>query len=642
MANKPTGKQKTIHPRQKQGQAILQKKSFHIPPWIIYALLAASAIIYSRALFNGFASLDDDDYLFDNPYIKNFNFDAVKSIFTSFYLGNYHPLTTLTYLFEYHTYGLNPLPFHLLNVLLHLANTMLVYKLAEKLSGQKLTALIVAALFALHPMHVESVAWISERKDVLYTLFYLAALLAYLNYTKSGFKRKHYYICLLLFVLSLLSKSAAVTMPVLMIAIDFYKNRKPDVKMFLEKIPFLLLSIFFGILALLSQEGAIKEVSQVYSIIDRIFFFSYTIVFYIVKLLVPFSLSAMHYYPETHGGALPWYFYASLPLLLVLIWLIVKKSPFRREKLFGTFFFLIVISIMLQIISVGNAITAERYSYVSYIGLFYIAGQWVSNLPKKSVRKIALFMVALFITVMSYLTWDRIKVWENGNVLFTDVIKKYPGNYLSYWMRGNYKNDIKDYKGAMQDYDKTLHLYPDFAMCLTNMGYIHNEFKDYNAALQYLNRSIKLDSTVAEAFNNRGMAYDGLGDKTSALRDYNKAILLDPDLQKAYNNRAVLKATLGDLQGALADANKAIIINPDDGDAYSNRANIKAMLKDFTGAIDDYSSALKFNPKDNTVLFNRGLTRLNVNDTAGACEDWHQSLKLGNQAADGVIKTYCK
>ncbi|MDD4215450.1 MAG: glycosyltransferase family 39 protein, partial [Bacteroidales bacterium] len=250
MAGKPTGKQKTINPRQKQGQAMLQKKSFHIPPWIIYAILAVTAIMYSRALFNGFASLDDDDYLFDNPFIKHFNFESLKEIFSSFYLGNYHPLTTLTYLFEYHIYGLNPLPFHVLNVLLHLVNVMLVYKLSEKLSGQRFTALLVSAFFALHPMHVESVAWISERKDVLYTLFYIASLLAYLKYLKQANKGRHYLICLSLFVLSLLSKSAAVTLPVLMIAIDFYKKRKPVLKMFLEKIPFLLLSLLFGILAL--------------------------------------------------------------------------------------------------------------------------------------------------------------------------------------------------------------------------------------------------------------------------------------------------------------------------------------------------------------------------------------------------------
>ncbi len=642
MANHTKGKQKTIHKRQKPVQAILRKKTFHISPWIIYAILAATAIIYSRALFNGFASLDDDDYLFDNPYIKNFNFDAVKSIFTSFYLGNYHPLTTLTYLFEYHIYGLNPLPFHLLNVLLHLANTMLVFKLAEKLSGQRVTALIVAALFALHPMHVESVAWISERKDVLYTLFYLSSLLVYLQYLNNGYRGKYYLICLVLFILSLLSKSAAVTLPVILLVVDWYKGRKPDARMFLEKIPLLLLSLLFGVLALLSQEGAIKDVSLEYSFINRLFLFSYGVIFYILKLLVPFHLSAMHVYPATHGGFLPWYFYASLPVLGLLVWLTVRKTSLRREILFGAGFFLIAISVMLQIISVGNAITAERYTYVSYIGLFYFAGQWISTLKKESVKKISLYLCGIFILAMAILTWNRIPVWKNGDTLFTDMIKKYPGSYLAYWMRGNYKNDVKDFQSALQDYNRTLQMHPNFAECLTNRGNIYNELKDYKAALQDMDRSIKLDSTVAEAFNNRGIAYNGLGDTASALKDYNKALQLDPELQNAYDNRGVLKAIMGNLTGAMADVNKALILDPNDGETYSNRANIKAMMKDFKGSFDDYSIALQYNPKDNIVLFNRGLTRLNLNDTAGACDDWHRAANLGNQAAGEVISTFCR
>jgi len=642
MASKPTGKQKTIPNRHKPVQAITQKKTFHIPPWVIYALLATTAIIYSRALFNGFASLDDDDYLFDNPYIKNFTFDAFKTIFTSFHLGNYHPLTTLTFWFEIHWYGANPLPFHFLNILLHLINTFLVYQLIRKLSSHELTALLTAALFALHPMHVESVAWISERKDLLYTLFYLSALLVYLQYINNGYKGKHYLICLVLFLLSLFSKSAAVTLPVLLLVVDWYKGRKPDAKMFLEKIPLLLLSLLFGVLALLSQEGAIKDVSLEYSFFNRLFLFSYGVIFYILKLLVPFHLSAMHVYPATHGGFLPWYFYASLPVLGLLVWLTVRKTSLRREILFSAGFFLIVISVMLQIISVGNAITAERYTYISYIGLFYFAGQWISTLKKESVKKTALFISGTFILAMAILTWNRIPVWKNGDTLFTDMIKKYPGSYLAYWMRGNYKNDIKDYQSALQDYNRTLQMHPNFAECLTNRGNIFNELKDYKAALQDLDRSIKLDSTVAEAFNNRGIAYNGLGDTASALKDYNKALQLDPELQNAYDNRGVLKAIMGNLSGALTDVNKAIILGPNDGETYSNRANIKAMMKDFKGSFDDYSIALQYNPKENIVLFNRGLTRLNLNDTAGACDDWHRAANLGNQAAGEVISTFCR
>jgi len=629
-------------PRQ-QKPAEKKKSASGFPKWLIYAVIAFAALIYIRALYNGFASLDDDDYILDNSFLKDFSLNGIITLFkfSSFYLGNYHPLTTLTYLFEHHLYGLNPFPYHLLNVLLHLLNTWLVYKLVEKLSGKNITGIVVALLFAVHPMHVESVAWVSERKDVLYTCFYLLSLLLYLRYLSSGFKAKPYIFALLLFILSLLSKSAAITLPVLMIAIDLYKERKINWKLFLEKIPFLLLAVLFGILALQSQQAAIKDLSINYGFIDRIFIFTYTISFYIAMLFAPLKMSAMHYYPNVSNGMLPWYYYGSLPFLLILGYLIIRRSSYRKDLLFGVAFFLITISVMLQIVSVGNAITAERYSYVSYIGLFFIIGQLISGITKAETRNMTVALFMIFAMVMSYITWERIIVWKDGSTVFSDVIKKYPNNYLGYWMRGNSRNKLEDRQGALDDYSIALKLNPDFANCLVNRGHILNEFDRYNEALTDLNRGIKLDSTIAEAYNNRGMAFDGLGDSVSAMRDYNKAIQLKPKLQKAYNNRAVLKATEGHVTGALQDANMAISLDPEDQEAYSNRGNIKSMQKDYKGAFDDYSASLKFKPDDNAVYYNRGISRLSMKDSTGACGDWQKALELGNKAASATMKQYC-
>ena len=225
-------------------------------------------------------------------------------------------------------------------------------------------------------MHVESVAWISERKDVLYTLFYLLSLLTYLQYLKTNRKAKQYIILLLFFILSLLSKVAAVTLPVLLIAIDVYKKRKITVISLLEKLPFFLLSLLFGILTILSQKNvdAFNQISTSFSVIDKIFLFSYSIIFYIFKLIAPINLSAVYYFPEVHK-TLPWQYYASLPALLILLFFIIRKSSIRKEILFGVIFFLITISVMLQIVPVGTAHTAERYTYVPYLGLLFIAGQ---------------------------------------------------------------------------------------------------------------------------------------------------------------------------------------------------------------------------------------------------------------------------
>ncbi|HOY31752.1 MAG TPA: tetratricopeptide repeat protein [Bacteroidales bacterium] len=635
-------KQSTTLKKKASRDSRIQDKSFRVPSWAIYLVILITTLIYTRVLQYDFIAWDDDEYLLKNPDIKNFNFEAVKLIFTSFYVGHYQPFTILSYLFEYHLFGLNPLPFHLINILLHLVNVLLVYRLTEKLSGHKFTALFVSAMFAVHPMHVESVAWIAERKDVLYTLFYLTALLVYMQYLKHGYKVKHYLLCLLLFTGSLLSKSVALTLPVLMIAFDLYTGRKPGKKMFIEKIPFFALSVLFGTVALLSQKVAMGDIPLAYSIPDRIFFFTYTLAFYIVKLIAPFNLSAMHYYPETSGGALPWYFYASLPFLLLVAWWIIKKSPLRRENIFGIFFFLIVISIMLQLVSVGTAIVAERYTYVSYIGLFYIIGQWISALNKPLLKKSAGFLCVLFFLLFSYLTWNRISVWENSNVLFTDVIKKYPNSYHAYWARGDGKNKLKDYQGALQDYNRSIQLNPDFSISRNSRGYIFLELNDYAPALSDLNASILLDSNASQAYHNRGLVYDRLGDTSAAMRDYNKAISINPKLQNSYAARGILKARMGKPESALTDFNEAIILNPDDQLSYRNRAAVRFMLKDFTGALDDCNFSLKMNPKDSISLFNRGQIRLNLNDTAGACIDWNQALKHGYPPAADAINQFCK
>jgi len=584
------------------------EKSFQIPAWAIYAVMVFTALIYVRALSNGSANFDDDYYLFKNAHIKTFDFEAIKSIFSSFYFSNYHPLTSLTYLIEHQLYGLNPMPYHLFNVILHLLNTLLVYKLIEKLSGKKLTALLVSALFAVHPMHVESVAWIAERKDVLYTLFYLSALLVYLNYINSKSKIKYYLICLLLFVLSLLSKSAAVTLPVLMLAVDLYKNRKLSAKMFLEKLPFFALSILFGVLAIVSQETAMKVLPTTFTFFERIFLFSYTLVFYVVKLIAPFHLSAMHYYPDSATGILPWYYYASLPALILIAWLVIRKTSIRRENIFGICFFLITISVMLQVISVGNAIVAERYTYVSYIGLFYIGGQWISNIRKESLKKTMLFFSVFILMLFSFLTWERIGTWKDGIVLFTDVIKKYPDHSDGYYTRGGFKENLKDYQGALRDYNKCIQMSPMHAYCL----------------------------------NSRGLLLFKMNDFQQALRDYNNSILSNPEYDQVYKNRSAVKAVLGNPREALADINKAISMNPEDAESFSTRANIRAMLNDFSGANEDYSLALNKNPKDTTALYNRGLTRFNSKDTAGACEDWRKASELGSNAAGKVCNDLCK
>src|ERR1700733_4515278 len=188
-----------------------------VPKWAPVAILILTAIIYSRIIHNGFINIDDGPFIMKNPLIRNFTWEGIKVIFTNLQNGKYQPLVNLSFLLEYNLFGFNPLVFHITNVLLHLASTLFVYKFTEQLSGKQITAIVVSVLFALHPMHVEEVAWAAERKDVLYALFYLLALLRYLKYLESGLQVKHFISVCLLFLAAEFSKSTAMTLPLILL-----------------------------------------------------------------------------------------------------------------------------------------------------------------------------------------------------------------------------------------------------------------------------------------------------------------------------------------------------------------------------------------------------------------------------------------
>jgi len=645
--NQPVNQPANQHAGKRKPHPVAPKVVEAAPPGVfkgaMLAVLLFTALLYIRALFNGLASWDDNEYILFNQMLRNFTLDGIWEIFSTFHIsGNYHPFTLMTYLIEFQFVGIHPFLYHLVNILFHLLNTWLVYKLAEKLSGKELTGVLVALLFAVHPMHVESVAWISERKDLLYTLFYLLSLIVYMNYLEKGYRLKFYFGALGLFVCSLMSKSAAVTLPVLLIAVDLYMGRKVTLKSLGEKVPFLLLSLFFGILAMISQEKVVNSLPQTYTLVERFFFLTYSVAFYIVKLVAPVNLSAMHYYPNTLAEAMSWEYYASLPFLILIGLFLLKKTAFRKEILFGLAFFLISISIMIQIIPFGFAHVAERYTYVSYIGLFYIAAQAVSLTRKHQTRKLALWIFLLFAVVFSGMTFQRIGVWKDGITLFTDVIEKNPKVYHGYMIRGIIRSGTEDLEGAWQDFDRSVELNPGFTNCLRLRGYLNNRLKHFDAALRDLGQTISRDSTQADDFINRGISNDAMGNAAAAMRDYDKAISMNPMLALAYDNRGVLKAKAGDADGALADINKALELAPESAGTYSNRGNVMAMKSDFRASVENFSKAIELDPENSRDYFNRGLSLLSLADTTAACRDWKKALELGHPGASEMIGLYCK
>jgi len=641
------------HKPNKKASGLSQRESIDIKKlllrWAPLPIVIFTAFIYSNALKNGITYFDDDYYILQNPYIRDLSLHGLKNIFTTFYSSNYHPLTTLCWALLFKFFGTEPLPYHLLNLLLHLLNIFLVFRITERLSGQRVSAIIVSLLFAVHPLHVESVAWISELKDVLYAAFYLSSLLAYLHFLQSGYRTKFYIIALLLFITSLFSKSAAVTLPVLLIVVDIYKGRRISVRSVVEKIPFFLFALLFGILNLHAQ--GISNLSTYFGYVNRMFLFTSGLAFYIVKLVAPFGLCLEHYFPILHGKALPWEYYASVPFLLLAAWFVTRPSAHKKEIVFGVAFFLITISVMLQIIPVGAALVSERYTYIPYIGLFYIIGQFMAIFVKKERwGNIVTGAFAATIILFSVLTWQRVNIWKNSDTLFSDVIEKNPGNgnvCFVLWSWGNAKTHKGDFRDAVEYYTQSLLYNPKFDRAYCSRGEVYDAAGNPKAAIQDYDSAIHLSPEVSDPYTDRGWARYESGDTQSAMHDYDKALKLDAynyldKHAETYNDRGWAFYGIGDTQAAFRDFNEAISLNPYFSRPYFNIATIQSNKGDINGAIEDYNKVLDHAPRDQAALCLRGLARFKLKQNNGACDDWNKAADLGNDWALQMLRQYCK
>jgi tetratricopeptide (TPR) repeat protein len=414
-------------------------------------------------------------------------------------------------------------------------------------------------------MHISVVTWISQTKTSIFLIFYFLALGKYLKYINSGFKIKYLIYAGLLMILSALSKPTAVTLAPILLLLDYYLSRKFDKRLIIEKIPFFAIAIFFGILTLLTHsqaEDSIFDVNQDYSLINNILVSNYSIVFYINKLFFPFNLCTIYPYPE-NTNFLPLRYYLSLPIIPIILFLIYKAGNFRKEMIFGILFFVIAISVLIRIIPSGFFRAANRYTYLSYTGLFLIIGQYIVYVIDNKFsysRKIKGSLIALFclyIVMLSVLTFQRIDVWQNSITLFDDIIRKKPKLVIAYNNRAIAKKDIGDYEGAIADFSK----------------------------------SIEIDPKYAPAFNNRGEIKRLLKDDKAALNDYNEAIRLNPKYVEAYNNRGIVLYNQGKLSEAMVDYNTAISLNSKNGATYNNRAIVKFIQKDTLGALEDWKKA---------------------------------------------------
>ena len=429
--------------------------SWYSKPWVLaLGVCLVTSIAFLPMFANGFTNWDDPLYVIENALLRGPDWSG---IFSKPVVSNYHPLTMATLALNFQASELEPFSYHFVNWLLHIINTGLVFFFAYKLSQNNLWVGVITGLFfGIHPMHVESVAWVSERKDVLYTAFFVLSLVSYLQFLqKQGWQK--YAITMVFFIASLLSKPAAVTLPVVMLLIDWYKGRSlKDKKVWMEKIPFFVLAFVFGLVALqIQSEKAIAQ-PEFYPLWQRFVFALYGFGEYSKRLFWPFPLSTLHPFPA--AATVPASYYPALILVPVLLGIAVY---FRNNKhiLFGLAFFAINLALVLQLLTFGNSVISERYTYVPYIGLcFALAMLWAKSSLSAGTKNVVLGIFMVVALGFTFATNKQVHVWKDSITLWTKAIDAYPTSYIARSNRGNYyvtklgKNDegLEDYNIALE------------------------------------------------------------------------------------------------------------------------------------------------------------------------------------------------
>jgi tetratricopeptide (TPR) repeat protein len=516
-------------------------------------ILLLAFISYLPVLNNGFV-WDDEFYILNNPLIRTIN---LKEIFSQNVMGNYHPFTILTLATEFHFFGLSEAGYHAVNLLLHLLNIILVFHAIFLLSNKAVVALVASLLFGISPLHVESVAWAAELKDLLYTFFFLASYILYLKYLKN-LQKKFYVFALLLFLLSLLSKAMAASLPVLLVLTDYFVGRKINIKTLLEKLPFFLLALIFGVVAVFAQKtsGFIQDLA-VFPFPQRLVFACYGFITYLFKLLLPLHLSAYYPYPVKSGANIPIQYYAYILFFIGLAAYTFYLIRFSKKIIFGLGFFAITVFLVLQLLPVGGAIMADRYSYIPSIGIFYLAGEGFFWLWNKNLKLIAIVSLSALTVFFSAKTYSRCSVWKDEMTLWNNIISQYQTIPPVYVNRGNLLRDNNRPDEALKDYNKAIELNPRFAIAYFNRGTLFKNVKRNDEALKDFNKAIELDPSYAKAYCNRGIVFYNEKRYQEAIINYSKAIELKADFAESYFNRGLAEYYLGIKENACMDIKQA-------------------------------------------------------------------------------------
>lgn len=613
----------------------------------ILGILLITFFSFLPSLDNQYVNWDDDRNFSENELITTINpmtfWSNSGKIFKTHVIGNYNPLTIFTFAIEQRLISKDKLPFwrHLNNILLHLVATFFVFWIGIRLGLNLFGAAILALLFGIQPMRVESVAWVTERKDVLFGAFYLAAMYYYIRGKVDGFRKLDHFIILICFILSLLSKIQAVLLPVSLVLVDYYLSKKDsiDLKGIISKSHLFALSLIIGLVNIyfLRMQGSIAD--QAYTGLDRVFIGSYSLIVYYIKALIPYRLSPLYPYPSS----LDWTFYASIVSFFGTAYLLYWSYKRKLKVIFfGVGFFIVNIFLLLQILGAGQGFLADRFTYIAYLGLFFIFAYYLQKvITEKASLKLPIMIVSgLIIAGYAFMTFQQNKVWKDSATLWGHVLKYYQKSTLPWGNRANYYRDIGNVKAALSDYDQVIKLKPINPQAYNSRARLYFNFNQPDSlkkALYNYNKAIEQDPKNVEFMVNRGATYAKMGDLNRSIANLNQAEDLDPSFANIYLNRSVIYSQSGNIQEALNDIDRYLKLKPNYPDMWYEKGRLHNGLKQHTQAKSALDNAIGMKNNYGIYYFERAKSNFMLGDKNSAKQDIQTSQGLGYKADPEVV-----
>jgi tetratricopeptide (TPR) repeat protein len=597
--------------------------------YLNYALLLSLCVIFYFKMYTaGFLSWDDNDVLVKNYDVHHFN---LKAFFTKHYVGNYAPMTMIVFAIEWSLFHGSAFWHHFMNVVLHSFCGILVFKLTLALFKNRSWALFTAIIFCLHPVQVETVAWVAAKNNIICAIFFLSALICYCRY-KENSKKKDLLLSLLLFSLSVLSKPSAICFPLCLFAIDLILEKDQNKNSLFEKAPFFIIAILLGFVTLSSrEEDNFLNSTHHFNLVERIGFAGYAILSYFKNFFVPFNLSVIYPYPENELFATITGYALIVSLLIGLYFLYRSK----KTVLIGVIFFFIAnLLLVLQLIPFGETLTADRYMYIPIIAVCWLI-IILFKPSKKIIKPVFVFCILIFGTI----TFFRTQVWKNSFELYTDIIRKHPRSAVAITSLGaEYLMKNEDNK-ALSCFNDAVRLSPGNYKIYYNRGLAFSKNKRNKEAIADFSKAIELHQ-YSKAYAARANTYYEEQNYTAAIDDAGKALNKDPKNVRALYVLGNTYNDLNQLEKSLQNYNAVIALSPEEPAFYLKRAIVYGKQQNFTKCLEDLDISTQLDPDLAESFYWKGVAKVNLNQNP--CADLKKAVNLGFIQAQGPLQKYCR